>query len=54
MSDNLLNIRFLFWHFKLQQKTFKVSLNFNIYHWSRPNRLDAILKPIEIHEWNLK
>lgn len=52
MSDSIINIRFLFWNFKVQQDTNKISLNFNQYHLK--NKFKAIIMPIEIYEWDLK
>lgn len=51
MSDSIINIRLLFWHFKVQQETHKVSFVYNPYHWK--HKCKSILIPIQVYEWSL-
>lgn len=48
----MINIRFLFWHFKVEKQTWKISLSFNPHHWS--HKPYAVKKPFEVYEWNFK
>ena len=51
MSCCFINIRILFWHFKLETD-YKFSVDINPYWW-RAHRLKAVLLPVAVYDFRL-
>ena len=51
MSDLIINIRFLFWHLKVTQGTWKTRVTFNPWHWKYKGQV--FKRPFEVYEWRL-
>ena len=51
MSDLIVNVRFLFWHFQIKEN-WSVRLSYNPYHWKHKNL--TIKKPFEVYEWRVR